>query len=204
MGRRNEHSQTEIKTMALAAAKDIVVQQSFQNLSARKVAKMIGYTVGTLYVVFKNFDDLILHLNAQTLDAISEKMTSVTTQPYASFEERMLALGKAYIEFAQDNPNCWNMLFEHRLPLGEPLPTWYQKKLTTLFNLLEHQLVKHGAFSPEKAALAGSVLWSGVHGICTLSLNEKLDVSGNDSSEALLNSLVTCYLSGFQESCVSP
>ena len=54
MGRRNEHSRDEIKEMAIEAGKKIIVEEGFSNLGARKIARAIGYTVGTLYNVFDN------------------------------------------------------------------------------------------------------------------------------------------------------
>ena len=57
MGRRSAHSRDEIRDMAISAASKIVEKQGFQSLTARKVASEIGYTVGTLYHVFRNFDD---------------------------------------------------------------------------------------------------------------------------------------------------
>ncbi|MFC1797586.1 helix-turn-helix domain-containing protein [Pseudomonadota bacterium] len=35
-----------------------MVEHGYEGLSARKVAAAIGYTVGTLYLVFENLDDL--------------------------------------------------------------------------------------------------------------------------------------------------
>ena len=46
-------------------------------MSARKVATAIGYTVGTLYLVFENIDDLILNVNARTLDRLHSRMSAV-------------------------------------------------------------------------------------------------------------------------------
>ena len=71
MGRRSDHSRDEIREMAIAAAAEIVEKEGFQSLTARKVAGRIGYTVGTLYHVFRNFDDLVMHLNAQTIDEMA-------------------------------------------------------------------------------------------------------------------------------------
>ena len=56
MGRRSDHSREEIQAMAIAAAAKLVETEGFQSLTARKVAKAIGYTVGTLYHVFRNFE----------------------------------------------------------------------------------------------------------------------------------------------------
>ena len=72
MGRRSDHSREELEEMAIDAAAKIVETEGFQSLTARKVASKIGYTVGTLYHVFRNFDDLVIHLNARTIDEMAE------------------------------------------------------------------------------------------------------------------------------------
>ena len=68
MGRRSDHSRDEIRNMAIDASAKIVETEGFKSLTARKVASKIGYTVGTLYHVFRNFDDLVIHMNARTID----------------------------------------------------------------------------------------------------------------------------------------
>ena len=66
MGRRSDHSREEIRQMALQAAESIVTEGGYKALSARKVASEIGYTVGTLYLVFENLDELVLYVNGRT------------------------------------------------------------------------------------------------------------------------------------------
>ena len=48
--------------------REIVEYKGFSGLSARKVVREIGYTVGTLYNVFDNFTELVCHTNSNTLD----------------------------------------------------------------------------------------------------------------------------------------
>src|SRR5687768_17867187 len=84
MGRRNEHSREELKALALRAAGDIVGESGAAALSMREVARRIGYTVGALYLVFTNLDDLIVHLNEQTIMELREALERIrgrTNQP---------------------------------------------------------------------------------------------------------------------------
>ena len=84
MGRRNEHSREELKDLALRAAGDIVSESGAAQLSMREVARRIGYTVGALYIVFENLDDLIVNLNERTvieLRAALERIRGRAQQP---------------------------------------------------------------------------------------------------------------------------
>ena len=196
MARRSEHSKEEIRDMALAAAQDIVKAEGLAGLSARKIAKRIGYTVGTLYLVFKNQDDLILTINARTLDALAAKMQDAL-QKCRQPRTCIVAMGRAYVDYASDNPQLWSMVFEHRLPPGEEVPPWFAVKVNKLFQLVEQQLTplleNH---SEKKIDLASRALWCGVHGICSLAVTGKLEINDAESINALTDSLINNYLAG--------
>ena len=77
MARRSEHSLEELKALVLDAAETIVREEGFSGLKVRKIASEIGYTVGSIYMVFANMADLIMHINARTLDAIAAQLGQV-------------------------------------------------------------------------------------------------------------------------------
>jgi AcrR family transcriptional regulator len=185
MARRSDHSREELREMALTAAEKIVVEQGYEGLSARKVAAQIGYTVGTLYLVFENIDDLILQINARTLDRLHARMT----QPHAnSIDPRdyLVQLGQAYIRFADEDPHRWAMVFEHRLAEDRSLPAWYQEKVARMFAMVEQGLQPlAGRHSQDDVLQASRALWGGVHGICILALSDNLGVAGVDSVQQL-------------------
>lgn len=197
MARRSDHSRDELREMALAAAEGIVVESGFEGLSARKVASAIGYTVGTLYLVFENIDDLVLHMNARTLDRLYERLAQARRDARDG-REGLLRLGQAYIAFADEDPHRFGMIFEHRLAEGRELPAWYEEKITRVFAMVEAALKPLAAQrSPRDIARAARVIWGGVHGICILALGDRLGVAGVDSVQELTESLISNYLAGF-------
>lgn len=199
MGRRNDHSREEIRELALDAASQIVAKEGLQKLTTRKVAATIGYTVGSLYLVFKNVDDLILQVNARTLDDLYEKMKRMKQSP-ESAEACIIALGHAYFEFAIKQQHRWRMIFEHHLPDENPkIPDWYERKIFRLFKLIEEPLQQVMKTTDKLSCTqAAHALWAGVHGICILAITGKLKVVGTDNVGHLVNSLMTCYLAGLK------
>jgi AcrR family transcriptional regulator len=197
MARRNDHSRDEIREMALAAAEKIILEQGAKGLSARKVAAAIGYTVGTLYLVFDNLDDLILQVNAHTLDRLHDRMTEDQAR-HKDPMERLLQLGHTYISFADEEPHRWELIFEHRLPEGQQPPRWFREKVARMFSLVETSLEPLATNrSPQEIKQAAAALWSGVHGICILAISGQLDVAGVESVQDLTHSLMSNYLRGF-------
>ncbi|MCU7812767.1 MAG: TetR/AcrR family transcriptional regulator [Candidatus Thiodiazotropha sp. (ex Notomyrtea botanica)] len=197
MSRRSDHSREEIREMALAAAEKIASEQGYTGLSARKVASAIGYTVGTLYLVFDNLDDLILQVNGRTLDHLHAQMVKEQNQ-HQGARDRLLQLGHTYIHFADKDPHRWEMIFEHHLPEDHETPKWFLEKVARMFLLVEtglEPLAKQ--HSPQEITQAARALWGGVHGICILAVTRKLDVVGVDSVQDLSQSLMDNYLRGF-------
>lgn len=197
MARRSDHSRDEIRSMALDAALRIVETDGHTGLSARKVTQAIGYTVGTLYLVFDNLDDLILQLNGRTIDELLQRLNTALSH-CNSHEECLRALASGYIDFAADHTHRWRLMFEHRLPDGATAPVWFTDKVDQLFTILGNTL-KPLMPNASKAAIEQSVqvLWGGVHGICVLQLGDKLGLSGSQSeAHELARFLIDTHLLG--------
>ena len=196
MGRRSDHSRDELYAMALAAAREIAEEEGLRGLKARRIAREIGYTVGTLYNVFENLDDLIVHLNGTTLDALYESCAQAPLEDEP--EAALRTLARAYISFTSSHPNLWGMLFEPTAPHGEQLPDWYHEKVRGLLGLTERALASFFPVGQEEQRYhSARVLWSGLHGICSLARAGALPKS--ESETAMANSLITNYVAGLRQ-----
>ncbi|MCP5276775.1 MAG: TetR/AcrR family transcriptional regulator [Thiobacillus sp.] len=201
MARRSDHSREEIRQMALNAAEAIVAAEGYKGLSARKVATAIDYTVGTLYLVFENLDDLVLQVNGRTLDALYEwlRARQVRGAKEADARDSLLAIADAYIAYAETETPRWNMLFEYVAEQGNELPDWYLVKLSRVFGLAEAALKPLADHRTElEIQQAARVLWAAVHGICTLKIRHRMDLVGGQSAGEMARMLIDNFLQGFQ------
>ena len=194
MGRRNEHSREELRDLALRAAGEIVAESGAAALSMREVARRIGYTVGALYIVFQNLDDLIVQLNEQTVIDLRESLERIqgrANQP----AQNLRLLVAAYLGFALLHTARWRLVFEHRLPAGQKAPPTYAGHTAAIFALVGRHLRDAGVVpagnSTEELATA---LWSGAHGICMLAVTGKLQVATQASIQTLLDILLDSFL----------
>jgi AcrR family transcriptional regulator len=202
MARRSDHSRAELMALALDAAREIVAREGFRGLTARRVAQRIGYSVGTLYNVFENLDDLIVHLDAGLLDRLYAAVTD--GPPHADIETALKALAGRYIAFVETNRNEWELMFEHKLPPGQDLPEWYYTKLHRLLALVEDTLAPlFGAGEAAARARAARVLWAGVHGIATLAGTGKLAIITAEGAGELIDTLIETYVAGMRASSSS-
>lgn len=198
MARRGDHSREEIHKMALDAAERIIAREGYKGLSARKVASAIDYTVGTLYLVFENLDDLVLQVNGRTLDALFAWLLA-RRQGSGTSAGELRALAHAYIAYAEAETPRWSMLFEFVAEKGNVLPDWYQLKLSKVFGLAEAALKPLADHRSEREIeQAARVLWASVHGICMLKIRQRMDLAGGQTTEAMTDMLIENFLGGFQ------
>ena len=200
MARRNDHSRDELRDMAIAATEALLDREGSAGLSTRKIAAAIGYTVGSLYLVFDNLDDLLVQVNARTLAQLGDWLDRAT-QAYSDPAAGVRALGQAYLRFAARHRSRWELIFDRRRAPDAMLPEAYLTEVAGLFGRVERLLASHAPErSPQEAALAARALWSGVHGVCTLALEGRLDLAGIAEAEQLTDSLIENYLAGWVRS----
>lgn len=179
----------------LESARAILVEEGFRALSTRAVATRAGCSIGTIYNHFRDFDDVVLHLNAETLTQLGEALAAAAKNPPA---KRPSALVDAYFDFVEANEASWSALFQHYPPPGYDLPDWYRATIES---------VVRGAIGALDELLAGTpdeerdglviALWSGLHGLASLDRQSKLaTVTPGASARTLGHLLVSSALRG--------
>lgn len=198
MARRSDHTRDELKIIAIAAGQKTIAEEGFSKFSIRKVAREMGYTVGTLYNVFKDYDDIILHINAATLDDMRDYILDgiKNIQDNHQSTETMKKLAELYINFAYQNYNSWNALFEFNLPQDVPLPDWYARKIKELSLIIETPLLPLLEGNQLEAERTAKMLWAAIHGVCQLGLTGKLDMSGVEFVQNLADTLIEHFMRG--------
>jgi len=197
MGRRSIHTPEELRELIIDATTVIVEQEGLEGLSAREIAKRVGYSPGTLYNVFENLDDLLLIIEARLLDELATRLAD--TDRSGSPTERLRRLVGNYFAFTQERPKLWNLLNEHRMPAGRAVPDWYQEKLDRLLSALDEALAPLLTGSdPGTRRRHARTLWASVHGMTSLSTADKLSHVTAHAGSALVDDLVLTYLAGLQ------
>ncbi len=197
MGRRSVHTPEALREHILKAATELIATTGLSGLSAREVARRIGYSPGTIYNVFVNLDDLILTIEARMLDELSRALDAlpVNTDPRA----HLLQLAHVYLNFTHRSPLLWNLLFEHHLPPGFDIPPEYREKLDGLLSRIEDALRPlAGTADESELKRRARVLWAGVHGITSLSTADKLSAVTTETAWPLVKDLVETYLDGLK------
>jgi AcrR family transcriptional regulator len=180
--------------MILDAATGLIDREGPAGLSARAVARKIGYSVGTIYNLFDDLDDLVWQINGRTLDSLQANLAASSTGSGA--EQRVRRLAQAYLDYVTTYPKRWALVLENRSSGAEP-PRWYRERIHGLFELAETALADY--FPPdadEARRKSANVLWAGLTGIALL--RETASLPTDIEPAALVAALVDTHLAGIE------
>ncbi|HEX2552587.1 MAG TPA: TetR/AcrR family transcriptional regulator [Microvirga sp.] len=179
---RTTERREQLRDRLVEAAERTVASQGLAAVRARDLAQEVGCALGSIYTVFPDLDALVLAVNARTLarlDAALAPRPAAAPSPRGDALEDaiddLVGLALRYLDFAAANPLPWRALFEHRMPEGQPVPEAHLAAQMRLFAYVEEPLraLLPGLKGRERALVARS-LFSAVHGVVGLGLEEKL------------------------------
>jgi len=192
MGRRADHSADELRRLALDAARKIVSERGLRALTTRGIAKAIGYTSGTLYQMFENFDDLVQEMNAETIDQLRIRCERVDMSQGPSRSLRSLA--EEYADFTSRHAMLWNALFELKLPLDHPRNEKYQTSVRLMLSVVERAIAPLFQPGEERARLHDvRLLWAWLYGISALGRGGRLH--DEESVADMTQTVIDIYVS---------
>jgi AcrR family transcriptional regulator len=185
-----------LKANTLLAARKIVTNEGLGALQARRIAQDSGCSVGTIYNLYDGLDDLIINVNAATLDDLGANLRAEKERSAATgLEERLTGLALAYLAFALDSQTSWRALFEHQLAKDRTIPDWYRERQAGLFGIVE-DILRPAVPEESQRQMAARALFSAVHGIVSLALDQKLGEFDRDATEAQVRFIVDAAARG--------
>ena len=183
MGRRSIHTPDELRELIIEATTEIVEQVGLEGLSAREIAKRVGYSPGTLYNVFGTYDRLVLAINTETFRLWTRHLQDRLAE---AGKDRIRALVEGYFSFARANRNLWMAIYDHRLPPGMSIPEEFLPDRSMLTNIVIDEVAAAlpDARREQAPRLARSLIAT-VHGHCPFTLDGTFELMGIKEPEEL-------------------
>lgn len=195
MARPQRLPREELRQAILDAAQDILRDEGVDALTARAIAKRVGYTAASIYNVFESMSDLLIEVNRRTLTDL--RLIFVDLPHDATADVRLRELLRRYIGFMQRNPALWAALFGG-VRKRESFPDWYTASVRALLGQLRDMLRElTGEADDAQAEAQAEQLYLAVHGAISLDLGRRLDLVTpqplNHVAEAILDMILARY-----------
>jgi AcrR family transcriptional regulator len=169
----------KLKDALIDAAERTIAREGLRAVKARDLAAEVGCAVGAIYNAVADLDELIYAVNARTLAALEATFTAAgaDTEPPDGATAQFVRLALAYLDFAAANRPRWRALFGHQPLAGREIPASYMADQLRLFSYIEEPLqTLMPRIMPRRRALLARSLFSAVHGMVALGLEEKLQL----------------------------
>ena len=162
----------KLRAALVEAAEQMIARRGLAGLKTRDLAREIGCANGAVYNLVADVDELILRVGSRTLHRLDEALTLATGAGEPSPRESLIRIALAYCDFAAENLQLWRALFEHRMETGKLVPDWSVQDLFRHIYRPLAALFPHR--SPEELGITARSLFSAVHGMVALGLEQKL------------------------------
>lgn len=199
MGRRSDHSREELQGLIVDATLALVREHGADKVTARQIAKTVGYTPGTLYSVFINLQDIFLHvtdIGLKELFKLCDEAIENQKDPYSAIN----GLANAYLKFATEHTHQFDLMFARSTPPAESTPASLRNRIGSMFELIEIQLSKlNPNATSANVKLGARALWSGVHGLAMLRLSDQLYLAPATDDKEVIETLIFNFLNSWQQ-----
>mgnify|MGYP001793268165 FL=1 len=173
MATKTEIRRQELRDKLIIIAERTIAQKGLSALRARDLANEAGCAVGAIYNVFGDLTDLTLAVNARTFHRLGANVAEALADAPEDPVEQLVVMAQAYHRFAADNHLSWRALCDVERAPGEAAPDWYLAEMGRLFTYISDPLaVIFPDRDGEELALLTRALFSSVHGIVLLGLDE--------------------------------
>jgi AcrR family transcriptional regulator len=180
--------------LILQVARRAIAYKGLRSLKIRDVAAAADCSVGSIYNEFGDFDGLILTVNRETVQRLDAQLSAV---PDRDPVEQLHGLADTYLDFATEHGNLLRSLFEHRMEDDRPFPEDLLEMVMRTFALMHAPMVRlFPDRDPAEVALLARMMFSAVHGIISLGLEERLVAVPPESLHFQVTQFVETHLAG--------
>jgi AcrR family transcriptional regulator len=173
---RKAREKENLKSLILQGAKKLFVERGIEQTTIRNIADEIDYSVGTVYLYFKDKNAILheLHTGGFTeLGGYFRELYSIEDPM-----ERLRVMGRIYIKFAIENAEMYDLMFNLKAPMefldAVNEEEWNEGKATfDVLNKTVKQCIDEGHFTGHNLEPLSFMIWSLVHGMCCLEIRQR-------------------------------
>jgi len=166
---RKQREKEEMRQLILDGAREVFLEKGYHHTSLRTIAERIDYSPGTIYLYFKDKDEIFHALHEEGFYRMLTQMQPLqhVTDPF----ERLKAMGRVYMQFARDNKDFYDLMFIMASPIEHEKDhdKWAMGE-STLGYLKEvlRDCQQQGRFQGQDIEYLSFFVWSAMHGMCAL------------------------------------
>ena len=173
---RKEKQKEEIRKMILKASMKLFTNEGFDKVSIRKIANIIEYSPTTIYLYFKDKNEILFQLCEEgfiKLEALNKNLLEIKNPL-----NRLHKMGENYVGFGLQYPEYYDLMFIQNAPMDKLAEMndgkWIHgdKALDLLRSIIKecmaNKIIRKGDIDSVTMAV-----WGMVHGLVSLAIRKR-------------------------------
>ncbi len=184
---RRERERKEMRDLILRTAADLFTEYGFEKTSIRTIAERIEYSPATIYLYFKDKNELFYAISQEAFQLFAKYFQEVP--PMDDPMKRLHALGHTYFRFAFENPGYYDLMFILRAPMDveENEDHWeLGHRSHSVLTGIVSDCQAAGYFKGKDLDILSHMIWSTVHGIVSLKIRDRMRVYVEEDRKDLI------------------
>ncbi|MFN8164688.1 MAG: TetR/AcrR family transcriptional regulator [Bacteroidia bacterium] len=175
---RKEKQKAELRQQILEASMKVFMEEGFENVSIRKIADIIQYSPTTVYLYFKDKNEILFQLHLLGFQKMAEYNKDIFDIGNPLI--RLHKMGENYIRFGLENPEFYDLMFILPAPMDKlkemPGCDWEGggAALNLLKGILSECMEKNLIKRADVDTMAMAV-WGMVHGLVSLANRQRFE-----------------------------
>ena len=200
---RREREREVVRTAIVEAARDILSDVGVDGLSMRAIADRIEYSPATIYLYFKDKDELVREVVQEAFGAMTSYMRREVEAAGETADglEQYGAMGRGYARFALENTAYFRVMFElPKVPQMESCPEPEGPDGMDPATAAVQRAMDEGLIESKDARRTALLGWGLVHGLTSLYLTGRLadEVTTNEEFLTLIEEAMRTMGTGFR------
>jgi len=191
---RKQREKQEMHRRILDGARKVFLEKGYEQTSMRNIASEISYSPGLIYFYFKDKSEIFYELHKEGFHLLLGQMKVLdnVADPF----ERLKAMGRAFIQFAQDNKDYYNLMFivEERAKIPEAGGFKIAREAIDHLSSVIKECQQKGRFKDLDTEYFTFMFLSAVHGICALFCKDRTASFMNKTNEELMQHGYNCLV----------
>lgn len=182
------------------AARELFLEKGYAGTTMELVSRRAGFSKRTVYLYFKNKDDLLLEVASEGLERLRASLDDVDVDALA-YEDAIQTIMERYIRFASDDPQYFRFIFQEATQamisnaseaLQDRMANLERACLRVPARLVERGIAE-GIVPPVDPQEAAIVFWGTVTGIFLLSVGGSQTVLPDNRLGIIRQALLVLY-----------
>ncbi|MFI5264640.1 MAG: TetR/AcrR family transcriptional regulator [Candidatus Kapaibacterium sp.] len=164
-----------MKSRILGAAMELYLAVGIENVTIRNIAEKIEFSPATIYLYFKDKDEIFFNLYNLAFGKFYAKQMEL--ESIADPMKRLSKSGHQYIQWALANPKLYDLMFILEIPMNVIAKEKCADIGLQSFSVLKKtvaECIAAGKLKVKDADLAAMMYWNMVHGIVSLLIKKRV------------------------------